>query len=80
LTGSPGRLGQFVFKKNQNDVVLLKKQKSTGLQPDLERVSRVTPGFSFSRFFFNPAQFQPRVGRVPGRPAGLGQVSKLCYK
>ena len=30
---------------------------------------RVTPGFSFPCFFFNPARFQPRV---PGRPVGPG--------
>ena len=29
-------------------------------------------------FFFNPARFQPRVGRVPGRPARPGWISKLC--
>jgi len=54
---------------NQNDVILVKKHKSTGLQPGFDRVlpgqpglagstrriSRVTPGFSFTRFFFNPA-------------------------
>ena len=41
-----GLSGLIFFKKNQNDVVLIK---------------RVTPGFSFSYFFFNPARFQPRI-------------------
>jgi hypothetical protein len=56
-----------------------KKQKSTGLQPGLDRVvgstcqvSQVTPGVSFLYFFFNPSQFQPRVGRILDRPAGPG--------
>jgi hypothetical protein len=44
------------------------------------RVSRVTPGFFFPRFFFNPAQFQPWIGRVPGQPTGPGRVSKLYKK
>jgi len=30
------------------------------------------------RCFFNLAWFQPQVGRVLGRPAGPGRVSKLC--
>jgi hypothetical protein len=37
------------------------KKKVNGLQPDFCRVSRVTPGFFFSYFFFNPARFQPRI-------------------
>jgi hypothetical protein len=45
----------YFFFFNQNDVVLIKKQKSTGRN----RVfNRVTPGFFFSCFFFNPARFQ----------------------
>jgi hypothetical protein len=71
LTGSPGRPGQFFFFLNQNDVVLVKKQKSMGLQPDLVG-STGPPGqsagshqiFSSPVFFFNPARFQPRVGRA----------------
>jgi hypothetical protein len=70
LAGSPGLIGSaesILKKKNQNDVVLVKKkQKSTGLSPGLDRVSRVTPGFFFPRFFVNPAQFRPRVD-LPGR-------------
>ena len=56
----------FFFLKNQNDVVLVKKQKSTN--------------FFFPCFFFNPARFQPRVGRVSYRPVGLDRVLKLCFK
>jgi hypothetical protein len=61
------------FFLNQNDVVLIKK--STGCNRVFDRVNRVTPGFSFLYFFFNSAQFQLRVGRVPGDPPG--RVSKL---
>jgi hypothetical protein len=86
LTGLPGRLGQFVFLKNQYDVVLeKKKQNSTMATGFLTGSCRVNwPGqpvhtgfFSFSCFFFNPTRFQPRVGWVPDRPAGPGQVLKL---
>jgi hypothetical protein len=77
LTGSPGGLGQF-FLKNQNDIVLVKKNQrvATGF---LTGSCRVTPGFSFPYFFFNPAWFQTRVGRVPDRPAGLGQAGFQNY-
>jgi len=83
----PGRPGQFFKKKNQNDVVLVKKKtKANGFVTGSCQVSRVTgstrrvtPGFSFPRFFVNPARFRPRVGRVPGRPAGPGRVSKLWF-
>jgi len=34
-------------------------------------------GFFLSLFFWNSDQFQPRVGRVPGWPAGPVRVSKL---
>jgi hypothetical protein len=43
-----------------------------GLQPGLDRIllgqpgRRVTPGFLFPCFFFNPARFQPRIGWVFG--------------
>jgi hypothetical protein len=54
---------------NQNDVVLVKKQKSTGLQPDLDQGfpgysgRQVTSSFFFPCFFFNPAQFQSRLAK-----------------
>ena len=56
----PGRPGQFFIKKNQNDVVLVKKkQKSTGLSPG-------QPGHTG---FFLPLFFrQPGPVPVPGRP------------
>jgi hypothetical protein len=44
-----------------------------------DRVSRVTPGFDFLYFFFNPIQFQPRVCRVLDRPTGSGWVLKLYF-
>jgi hypothetical protein len=73
------------FFLNQNDVILVKKQKSTGcnrvfdrvlLGQSGHRVNWITPGFSFPYYFFNPARFQPRV---PGQLAGSGRVSKLCF-
>ena len=60
------RVNCFFFK-NQNDVVLLKKQtKINGscrvnqVIRSTSRVNRVTPSFFFFYFFFNPARFQPR--------------------
>jgi hypothetical protein len=76
-----------ILKKIQNGVILVKKNKTkktkvNGLQPGFagstRRVDRVKPGHDFSYFFFNPARFQPRVGRVPSQPVGPGRVSKLC--
>jgi hypothetical protein len=70
---------------NQNDVVWIKKQKLTGCNRVFDRVlpghwvNRVTPGFSLPYFFFNPARFQLRVGRVPSWPVGPSRVSKLCF-
>jgi hypothetical protein len=60
------RINSFLL--NQNNVVLVKKkkQKSTG--------SPGHAGFFLFLFFFNSAWLQ---FRVPGRPAGLGRVSKL---
>jgi hypothetical protein len=54
-----------------------------GLQPGLGRVLPGQPGhtgFFLPCFFFNSARFQPRIGRVLGRPAGPGRVSKLCFE
>jgi hypothetical protein len=43
---------------NQNDVVLVKRNKSQRVATRfLTKSCRVTPGFFFSYFFFNPAQF-----------------------
>ena len=76
-----GRVNSFFIKKSKRHR-LVKKTKvngfATGLAGSTRWVIRVTPGFSFSHFFFNPPRFQPRVGRVLGRPTGPGQVSKLC--
>jgi hypothetical protein len=69
------------FKNNLKRCRFNKKTKVNGLQPGFawstRRVGRVTPSHDFFYFFFNPARFQPRAGRVSGRPAGLGRVSKL---
>ena len=78
MTGSPGfgRVGRVnsYFKKNsKRRRFSKKKQKST------RRVNRVTPGHGLCYFFINSARFQPRVGRVPGRPAGPGRVSKHWF-
>ena len=78
LTGSLCRPGQFFFK-NQNDVVLVKKTKVNGLQPGIAGLPG-QPSFFLPYFFFNSARFQPRVGRVTGRPAGPSRVSKLYHK
>jgi hypothetical protein len=62
LTGSPGQL----FFLNKNDVVLVKKkkQKSTGLQPGLDRVLLGHTGFFLPLFFLQPGPV-PALGR-PG--------------
>jgi hypothetical protein len=62
------RQGQFHFKKNQNDGVLVKKNKNQRVATGfLTGSCRVTLGFDFLCFFLNPARLQPRVGRVtPG--------------
>jgi hypothetical protein len=62
LTGSAGSI--LIFKKIQNDIVLIKKkQKSTGCNRVFDRVlpgHRVNPpGHDFFYFFINPAWFQP---------------------
>jgi hypothetical protein len=75
LTGSPVVQVNSFF--NQNDVILVKK-KSQRVATGSCRVNRVTPGFSFPYFFFNPARFQPRVGRIdpPGRVRFQNYASK----
>ena len=62
---------RFSKKNNKSQQVCNRVAGST------RRVSRVTPGFFFPRFFFNPVGFQPRVCRVPDRPVGSGRVSIL---
>jgi hypothetical protein len=55
LTGLPGSIFFFL---NQNDVVLVKRNKSQRVATRfLTKSCRVTPGFFFSYFFFNPARF-----------------------
>jgi hypothetical protein len=77
LTGSI-----FILKKIQNGVILIKKQKSTGCNRILpgqpgHQVGRVTADRDFFYFFFNPARFQLRVGRVSSQLAESGWVSKI---
>jgi len=72
--------GLFFFKSKRRrfSKKKQKKQKLTGLQSGLAgSTRRITPGFSFPHFFFNSAQFQPRVGRIPDRPARPVRISKL---
>jgi len=88
--GLPGRVNSFKKKSKRRRFSKKKNKKNksqrvchrvlTGSAGSTRRVSRVTPGFSFPLFFINPARFRPRVGQVPGRPAGPGRVSKLCYQ
>ena len=73
LIGSSGWPGHNFFKKNQNDAVLVKKTKINKSQSvcgrvltGSYRVSRVTLGFSFFYFFFNPTRFQSRVDPTAG--------------
>ena len=85
-SGSGFWLGHWVvrvnsLKKNQNDVVLVKKSQrvATGFLTRFCRVKRivgstrlvswVTLGFFFPCFFFNPVQLQPQIGRLPDRHA-----------
>jgi len=71
----PGHLisaGSIILKKNQNDIVQLKKTKINGLQPSFgpgQPGHRVVSSFSFLCFSFNLARFQPRIGRIPSRAA-----------
>jgi len=78
---------KFYFKKIQNGVVLVQKEKKTkvnGLQPGFDRifpgqpgcwvnplVIQVIPGHDLS-FFYQLSQIP-----APGRPTGSGRVSKL---
>jgi len=87
----PGRPGQFFKKKNQNDVVLVKKKTKktkangfvTGSWPGLAR-SAGSPGHT--GFFLPPFFRQPGPVPAPGRPgpgstrqAGPCRVSKLWF-
>jgi hypothetical protein len=70
-------LGQFFLKKSKRR--RFSKKKSTGCNRVFDRVNPLGhTGFFFLYFFFNPARFQPLVGRVPGLSARLSRVSKLC--
>jgi hypothetical protein len=78
-------LSGLIFFKKKNNIVLVKKTKVNGLQPDFWLSRRVNPpgqpghtGFFLPCFFFNPAQFQPRIDRIPSRPAGSGHILNLC--
>jgi hypothetical protein len=70
LIGSSGfdrvaRVNPNFKKKLKRHCFSKKKTKINGLQPDfVGSTRRVTPGHDFFYFFFNPAWFQPRVGRV----------------
>jgi hypothetical protein len=76
VTRSPGSIS--IFKKSQNDIILVKKNKSQRVATGFYRVKPL--GYTRSLlflFFFNPTRFQPWIGRVSGRPAGPGLISKL---
>ena len=64
-------------KKNQNDVVLVKKTKSTGCNWIFYRVN--LPGYTrffLPLFFLQPGQFQPWIGRVLSQPPGRVSMFK----
>jgi len=68
------------FKTNSKRRRFSKKKKSTGCNRVFDRVLPGRPGHTWSwliLFFINPVRFQPRIGRVTGRLAGPGRVSKL---
>jgi hypothetical protein len=66
LTVLPGRPGQnFFLKKSKRRRFSYKKTKNKSQRVAIGSC-RVTPGFSFPCFFFNPARFQSRVD-PPGR-------------
>jgi len=65
LTGSSVAQINSFFKSKRRHFSKKKSQRVvTGFLTGSCRVNRVTPGFSFPYFFFNPARFQPRVGRI----------------
>jgi hypothetical protein len=49
-----------------------------GLAGSTRRVNRVTPGFFFLYFFFNPARFRPRVN-PPGRTGFQNYGLKIIF-
>jgi len=78
LTGSSGRPGQlFFFKKNQNDIVLVKNKTQRVATEFLTGLAR-SPGHTG---FFLPIFFlQPGPVPAPGRPVELNRVLKLYFK
>jgi hypothetical protein len=83
VTGSPGSIP--ILKKNQNDVVLVKKkQKSTGYNRVFDWVLPGQPAGSARSHrvmtfpIFSSTSPVPVPGR-PGQPAGPGRVSKLWF-
>ena len=77
LTGSPNLPGQFFFlKKNQNDVVLVKKSERivTGF------FDRVLPGqpVGYAEFFLPLFFLKPSPAPAPDQPARPYRILKLC--
>jgi hypothetical protein len=62
------------FFLNQNDVILVKKQKSTSCNRVFDRILPGHTGFFLSLFFL-----QPGPVLAPGRPARPNRVSKLYF-
>jgi hypothetical protein len=70
------KLSRLIFFKKKNNIVLVKKTKINGLQPDFWLTRQLNPpdqpghtGFFLPCFFFNPTQFQPRIDSIPNQPA-----------
>jgi hypothetical protein len=66
LTGSPGRLGHLK-KKNKNDIVLVKKQKSADYNQVFDRVNPPGHiGFFLPLFFLQPGPVPASSRPGPG--------------
>jgi hypothetical protein len=65
--------GQLIFLKNQNDIVLAKKKKSTSCNRVFDRVARSAGSH---RVFSSPIFFQLAPIPTPGRP-GTGSTRRI---
>ena len=76
-----GSSGSIFFLKSKRRCFSKKKKKSTGCNQVFDRVLPGQPGtsgFFFPYFFFNPARFQPRIGRSRVNPPGRAEFQKYA--